>query len=190
MECGESTIKNDFVNDHVLKVFESLKVSKNDIHFIYFLEKYLIDRKAKYLEMSLPFKRRQLMPDYRMYAMRRLENLKKKLKRNKVITSTYVRMNFLKKIFVRGDVKLVESSGLDGFRWYIIPHGLYYAKNPDKVRIVFDCSSSYKGTLLNQHLLNEPDLINVLFCILIQFRRYPIAIICDFEKMFHQFIVS
>ena len=42
---------------------------------------------------------------------------------------------------------------------------------------------------MNDHLLSGPDLTNNLVGVLCRSRRYPCAIICDVEKMFHQFIV-
>lgn len=42
---------------------------------------------------------------------------------------------------------------------------------------------------MNDHLLSGSDLTNNLVGVLCRFRRYPYAIICDMEKMFHQFIV-
>ena len=56
-------------------------------------------------------------------------------------------------------------------------------------RVVFDCSAKCKGTSLNDHLLSGPDLTNNLIGVLCRFRRYPDAITCDVEKMFHQFVV-
>jgi hypothetical protein len=37
--------------------------------------------------------------------------------------------------------------------WYIPHHGVYHPQKPDKLRVVFDCSASYHGESLNQHLL-------------------------------------
>ena len=68
--------------------------------------------------------------------------------------------------------------------------GVYHPKKTNKIRVVFDCSAKYHEMSLNQHLLNGPDLINGLIGILCRFRRYPIAIMCDVEKMFYQFYVS
>ncbi|CAC5418287.1 unnamed protein product [Mytilus coruscus] len=67
--------------------------------------------------------------------------------------------------------------------------GFTIRKKPDKLRVVFDCSAKYKNETLNQHLLTGQDLINGLSVVLCRFRQYPIAIMCDIEKMFHQFKV-
>ena len=61
---------------------------------------------------------------------------------------------------------------------------------PDKIRVVFDCSVTFKGQSLNDHLLQGPDLTNSLVGVVCRFRKEPIAFICDVEQMFHQFKVD
>lgn len=56
--------------------------------------------------------------------------------------------------------------------------------------MVFDCSARYQGTCLNDHLLQGPDLINNLAGIIMRLRQHPIVLMCDVEKMFHQFHVK
>lgn len=43
---------------------------------------------------------------------------------------------------------------------------------------------------MNDALLKEPDLINSLMGVLCCFRKESVAIICDIERMFHQFLVT
>lgn len=50
--------------------------------------------------------------------------------------------------------------------------------------------SKAQGNSLNEHLLSGPDMINNLTGILIRFRQHQIALMCDIEKMFHQFKVQ
>lgn len=66
---------------------------------------------------------------------------------------------------------------------------MYHSKKPDKLCVVFDCSAKYRGTSLNEHLLSGPDLLNNLNGVLLQFRQHHVALMCDIEKMFHQFYV-
>ena len=44
-------------------------------------------------------------------------------------------------------------------------------------------------TTLNDHLLPGPDMTNNLVAVLLRFRQHSIAVVCDIEKMFHQFHV-
>ncbi|XP_026054611.1 uncharacterized protein LOC113040501 [Carassius auratus] len=96
----------------------------------------------------------------------------------------------MEEVIERGDAEEVHDEGKDGEKWYIPHHGVYHPKKPDKLRVVFDCSAKYQGTSLNDHLLQGPDLMNNLTGVLVRFRQHPIAIMCDVEKMFHQFHVE
>ena len=91
-------------------------------------------------------------------------------------------------VLSRGDAEEAPVLAQEGVKWYIPHHGVYHPKK-NKIRVVFDCSARFKGTSLNNHLLSGPNLTNNLVGVLCRFRRYPYAIICDVEKMFHQFIV-
>ena len=77
-----------------------------------------------------------------------------------------------------------------GHVWYIPHHGDYHPQKPDKIRVVFDCSGQFQGVSLNSYLLQGPDLTNKLVEVLCRFRKEPVAIMCDVEKMFYQFRVA
>jgi hypothetical protein len=98
----------------------------------------------------------------------------------------------MNELFQRGYAELVpeDESNVGNKVWYIPHHGVYHPQKPDKLRVVFDCSASYRGESLNQHLLQGPDQINGLIGVLSRFRQYPIAFSCDVEAMFHQFHVN
>ena len=53
-----------------------------------------------------------------------------------------------------------------------------------KVRIVFDASARYNGTALNDVIYQGPKLQNDLFNVLLHFRRYPVALMCDIAEMY------
>ena len=93
-------------------------------------------------------------------------------------------------IIANEDAERVSHDPTDGTMWYIPHHGVYHAQKRDKIRVVFDCSARYAGTALNDHLLTGPDLINGLTGVMCRFRKHPIAIMCDIERMFHQFHVK
>ena len=46
--------------------------------------------------------------------------------------------------------------------WYIPHPGVYHPMKPEKIRVVFDCSAKFRGTSLNDQLLQGPDLTNSL----------------------------
>ena len=70
--------------------------------------------------------------------------------------------------------------------WYIPHHGIYHSKKPGKIRVVFDCSSRYQGTSINDKLLPGPNLTNTLVGVLTRFRKDPIGFMADIEAMFYQ----
>lgn len=139
-------------------------------------------------EMPLPFKERPALPDNTELAMVRLNHLKRRLSRDQTFQKHYV--NFMKEIIDRGDAEETTEDDVKGETWYLPHHGVYHSKKSGKLRVVFDCSAKYQETCLNDHLLQGPDLINNLNGILLRFRQHPIALMCDVEKMIHQFHVS
>ena len=138
--------------------------------------------------MPLPFKERPYMLDNRTLAEIRLNHLKRRLSRDERYKEDYVK--YMSDIIERGDAEEAKDDGLPGEKWYIPHHGIYHPKKPGKLRVVFDCSAKHRGTSLNEHLLSGPDMINNLTGVLIRFRQHQIALMCDIEKMFHQFKVQ
>ena len=138
--------------------------------------------------MPLPFKERPNLPDNRQLAIVRLNHLKRKLSRDERCKEQYIK--FVEDVIEKGDAEEVHDGGKEGEKWYVPHHGVYHAKKPDKLRVVFDCSAKYKGTSLNDHLLTGPDLMNNLNGVLLRFRLHSTALMCDVERMFHQFHVS
>jgi len=67
---------------------------------------------------------------------------------------------------------------------------VYHLNKPGKLRVVFDCSSKYKGICLNDCLLPGPNITNTLLGVLFRFRRGPFAIHGDIRSMFHMVGVS
>ena len=80
--------------------------------------------------------------------------------------------------------------GADGEAWCIPRPGVYHPKKFTKISVMFDSSANYIGTSLNDHLLTGPDLTKWLLGAFMRFREHSIVIVCDIEKMFHQFPVA
>ena len=180
----------------VLKVLESdftdtgdeILVSQDDIQFVKIMERGICHKTDGHYEMPLPFKSRPSLPNNRKLAEIRLGHLKRKLTVNPEYRQHYV--GFMEEMLKRGDAEAVSSQGTNGEVWYIPHHGVYHPKKPKKIRVVFDCSAKFKGSSLNEHLLTGPDMTNELIGVLMRFRKHSIAILCDVERMFHQFHVS
>lgn len=163
-------------------------VSQEDILFLDKLKNGIKKNTQGHYEMPLPFRERPNLPDNRQLAIVRLGHLKRKLSKDERYKQQYVK--FMEEIIEKGDAEEVHDDGKEGEKWYIPHHGVFHAKKPDKLRVVFDCSAKYKGTSLNDHLLTGPDMINNLNGVLLRFRLHSVALMCDIEKMFHQFHVS
>jgi len=73
---------------------------------------------------------------------------------------------------------------------YIPHHGVYHPQKPGKICVVFNCLARFQETSLNDHLLTGAELTNTLVGVLYRFRKGPVAIMCDIERMFHQFHVK
>ena len=69
-------------------------------------------------------------------------------------------------------------------RSWFIPHHMVHHNGKD--RIVFNCSFTFEGQSLNDHLLPGPTLGTSLLGVLLSFREHPDAISSDVKWMFHQ----
>ena len=164
-------------------------MSQNEKQFIRILTNNIKqDCKGNY-SMPLPFKSRPLLPSNKHMALNRFNTLRKKLNQNPKYCKDYVA--FMNAILEAGDAEIVpaKENHKPGEVWYIPHFGVYHPKKPDKIRIVFDCSASYEGGCLNDHLLQGPDLLNGLVGVLHRFRKGQIAVMCDIQRMFHMFKV-
>ncbi|XP_064635761.1 uncharacterized protein LOC135492944 [Lineus longissimus] len=150
-----------------------------------------IHQKEGQYEMKLPFRREDVqLPNNRSQALQRLTSLKHKMKKNPKFHQDY--KDFMQHISDHSYAEEVSESEVDrndGRVWYIPHHGVYHPRKA-KIRVVFDCSAKYAGLSLNDTLLQGPNLTNNLVGVLLRFRRYPVAITADIEKMFHRVRVS
>ncbi|XP_065115485.1 uncharacterized protein [Paramisgurnus dabryanus] len=177
-------LESDFKDDGE----DNKTVSQDDILFLTKLQQGIRKNDYGHYEMPLPFRARPHLPNNKQLAILRLDHLKRKLLKDERYKEHYVR--FMEEVIEKGDAEEVYREGKDGENWYIPHHGVYHPKKPDKLRVVFDCSAKYQGTSLNNHLLQGPDLMNNLTGVLVRFRQHPVALMCDVEKMFHQFHVE
>ncbi len=165
-------------------------VSQEDILFFSKVTEGIKQKEDGHFELPLPFKTdTPSLPDNKQCAVHRLTSLERRLRRDKRYYEDYV--HFMNDIITRGDAERVPRSELDDQpAWYIPHHGVYHPHKPGKIHVVFDCSARFHETSLNDHLLTGPDLTNTLVGVLCRFRKGPIAVMCDIERMFHQFHVA
>lgn len=168
---------------------EGKYVSQEDVSFIQLLREGICQKENGHLEMPLPFKNCSppTLPNNKKLAIIRLQHLKRKLKANHQFYNHY--KAFMEEVIKKGDAELAPEASVGNIVWYIPHHGVYHPKKPGKLRVVFDCSAKFRGISLNDTLLKGPDLINSLVGVLC-FRKESVAIICNIERMFHQFLVT
>ena len=136
-------------------------------------------------ELPLPFKNDDAtLPNNRYQALQRLKHLKNKFQRNPTFCSHY--KEFMNTLMRNEYAKKSTGTTTEGKCCYIPHHGVYNKNKPNKIRVVFDCSTEYQGRSLNSELMPGPDLTNQIIGVLIRFRQEPIAIIADIESMFYQ----
>ena len=96
----------------------------------------------------------------------------------------------IQEILEKGYAKESKSTPQGGRVWYLPHHGVYHPRKPDKIRVVFDCSSKLNGRSINKELLMGLDLTNQLIGVLTRFRQEEVAVIADIEKMYVQILVA
>ena len=145
-----------------------------------------IHKSDGHYEMPLPFKDgRPQLPNNQAQARSRLVHLEKKFRRNLEYHKKYTEV--METIISKGYAETAPITNTMGTTWYIPHHGV---TQPNKLRVVFDCSAQHKGHSLNSHLLTGPDLTNKLTGVLCRFRLENVAFVCDIQEMFHQFKVN
>ena len=186
----EKTLDQQFRNYCNLEfndvVCESKTMSLNDRRALDIMEESVKLENGHY-EIALPWKTYPPnLKTNRTVAERRLELLKKRLRREPIVHQKYTA--FVDDLLSRDYAREVISQevGPLGIHWYLPHHPVFNPQKPGKIRVVFDCSAKCHGTSLNDQLLQGPDLTNSLVGVLSRFREERIALMSDIEAMFHQ----
>ncbi len=168
---------------------EGKMVSQEDLRFLELMNSGVQQTDDGHLKMPLPFRSvLPALPNNKKTTLARLEHLKGKFKRDTNYHKDY--KEFMEGMIRDGGAERADGPAEEGQVWYIPHHGVYHAHKPGKIRVVFDCSARHGPVSLNGHLLTGPDLINGLTGVLCRFRQQRVALMCDIEKMFHQFLVN
>ncbi|XP_078344112.1 uncharacterized protein LOC144629777 [Oculina patagonica] len=147
-----------------------------------------VKKVSGHYQIALPWRQHPpYLPDNRALAEQRLYLLKKKFLRDQEFFGRY--KGTINDYITKGYAQRVPKDELsaDGKPlWYLPHHAVFHPQKPEKLRVVFDCATRYRGTSLNDQLLHGPDLTNNLFGVLVRFRQESIALSSDIEAMFHQ----
>lgn len=142
---------------------------------------------GNHYELPIPWKcPDEPLPNNFFVAKRRLDSLVRRFGSDDLLMDRYDKE--IEVLLTEGYAEIVPPEALrDAERvWYIPHHYVVNPNKPEKLRVVFDCASSFRGQSLNQRCHQGPDLINNLLEILINFRSYEIAIQADIKAMYHQ----
>jgi hypothetical protein len=138
-------------------------------------------------EIALPWRSgKPALPNNRKMAERRLASLQTRLRKYNGVREKYrnVMDDYLENGYAAqvSEVKQLYGSGIEdmsGRIWYLphhpVFHPVFHPQKPNKVCVVFDCAAKFESTLLNDQLLQGPDLNNPLFGVLLRFRQDPIT---------------
>lgn len=125
------------------------------------------------------------LPDNRRCALKRLESLEKKLKKDDALATAYAdKMNQLVTNGYARRLTAREASQAAPRKWYLPHFAVTNPNKPGKLRVVFDAASRCRGTSLNDQLLTGPDLLSSLLGNILRFREGSVAIAADIKEMF------
>ncbi|XP_067945305.1 uncharacterized protein [Watersipora subatra] len=189
--CGQVSECNHVQHVHTTALCKEehnlSRMSQNDMKFLELLNDGLTKLENGSVSLPLPFKEEPQLPNNKIQAERRFEQLLKRFRKDEAYKAEYC--TFMKELISNNHAELAPSNTKDKETWYIPHFGVYHPKKK-KLRIVFDASAKHMGKSLNELLLTGPDQMNNLVGILLRFRQNTIALSCDVQKMFHNFIVA
>lgn len=145
------------------------------------------DNEGRYM-VKYPFTNRlQELGSSFSAASRRFFSLERRLERNPEIKKQY--HQFMKTYLDLNHMEPISSNVEDG---YHIPHQAVIREESltTKLRVVFDASANSNTRVsLNDTMRAGPVIQDGIFNLILRFRRHPIAIGADIEKMYRQFLV-
>lgn len=162
-------------NPPIVRIEEQLALNKVKQSFTFESQMYRV---------GIPWKNDDpVLPNNYKMAFQRLENTEKRLKRTPEVGKAYT--DCLERYIVKGYVVKVPADNHSNSKWFL-PHFpvLRPDKDTTKTRIVFDAAAKFEGVALNDRIYQGPKLQRDLFDVLLRFRRYPIAVVCDIEEMY------
>ena len=122
-------------------------------------------------------------PDQQLeMALNRLDNTERRLIKQPELREKYC--GIIEQYVKKGYLEYVDVINDSNDCWYL-PHFpvVRTDKSTTKVRIVFDEAARYDGKSLNDVIQPCPKLQQDLVDVLLRFRRYPVALVCDIAEM-------
>ena len=179
----KSDIFQEFPDD------EQPGISVNDSEFLNILSSNVTTTKEGNIQVPLPLKNADHLPDNRLAIFNRTQKTLTRLKSKPDMLQDC--LNSMQKSIKAQHIEQVEEKETlppAGKAWWLPVFPVVHPKKK-KVRLVYDASAKYDGVCLNQHILQGPDFNNELRGVVHRFREEKIGVICDIESMFNSFIV-
>ena len=164
-------------------VFDMPIVKAEDKQALKLVEESCVYEKNMY-RVGIPWKdANPSIPNNYKMALQRLQNTEKRLKRSPDVAKAY--KECIDKYIEKGYVSKVPENDLFHSKWFL-PHFpvLRPDKDTTKIRIVFDAAAKSEGVSLNDKIHQGPKLQRDLFDVLLRFRQFPIAVVCDIAEMY------
>ena len=157
-------------------------MNEDDKDTLDLVSKSLRNENEKY-QVQIPWKKeRHLTNNYQM-ALNRLDNTERRLIKQPELSEKYCEIieQYIKKRYL----EYVDIKNDSNDCWYL-PHFpvVRLDKSTTKVRIVLDGAARYDGKSLNDVIQPGPKLQQDLVDVLLRFRRYPVALVCDIAEMY------
>jgi len=188
-------IDNAVLHDMMQKMYERDFVNKDsDLEFgasvedkraLQIMEESVVKENGHY-QIALPWKSKNTkLPNNKVVAEKRIDYLGNKLKKDPLLHGKY--RDKMAEYLESGHACKIPKHALapSPKTWYVPHHA-----TSGKFRVVFDCAAKFKGTSLNEHLLQGPDQTSNLMGVLLRFRSGPVAVMADIKGMFHQVMVA
>lgn len=187
---------------HAMKAYfalDSLGVAKPIGNLILSSEdqraKHLLESTTRFLdnryEVGLLWRHDNIrLPDNQAMALRRHQQLQKRMERNTDLAETL--NGKIAEYVAKGYARKLTQEELDQSHpriWYLPIFPVTNPNKPGKVRLVWDAAAKTFGVSLNSALLKGPDLLCSLLAILLQFRQGRIGLSGDLREMFHQILM-
>ena len=153
--------------------------SVEDKRALQVMEESVVKENGHY-QIALPRKSTSAkLPNNNVRAESRLKYLGRKLEKDPELHQKY--RNKMAEYLESGHARKVSHGSLaPGLKTWYVPHHT----TRGKFRIVFDCAAKFKGTSLNNHLLQGPDHTSNLIGVLLRFRSRFVAVIADIKECF------
>lgn len=146
------------------------------------------DNNGRYI-VSLPKQHSfaEMVGESKSIALRRFHLLERRLSSDPALKESYDK--FMAEYVALGHMRAVPDDSASEAHVYYLPHHpvVKESSTTTKTRVVFDGSSkTSSGYSLNHSLRVGPVVQDDLLTLILRFRKYPVAMVADIEKMYRQ----